>query len=72
MVCKRKEDKMPTTKMKRILWGIVRGVIIIGICFTILKPLFLKIGVSFMSERDLYDASVKYIAKHFTFTVYSI
>ena len=63
---------MTTTKVKRILWSIVRGVIVIGICFTILKPLFLKIGVSFMNESDLYDASVKYIAKHFTWNNYKL
>lgn len=52
--------------------NIVKAVIIIGICFTILQPLFVKISVSFMNEKDLYDSSVKYIAKHFTLQNYKM
>lgn len=48
-------------------WALVRGVIIIGICFLILYPTIVKIFVSFMSENDLYDITVKYIAKNPTF-----
>ena len=50
----------------------VRAVIIVGICFIILQPLFTKLSVSFMAERDLYDSSVKYIAKHFTLDNYKM
>ena len=59
-------------KVGRILWSIVRGVIIVGICFTILQPLFAKVSVSFMSERDLFDSSVKYVPKHFTLDNYGL
>ncbi len=59
-------------KVGRGLWSIVRGVIIIGICFTILQPLFVKLSVSFMSERDLFDSGVKYIPKHFTLNNYKL
>lgn len=48
-------------------WALVRGVIILGICFLILYPTLLKIFVSIMSEKDLYDVTVKYIAKSPTF-----
>lgn len=57
-------------RLGRSLWHIVRAVIITGICFVILQPLFAKVCVSFMEERDLYDSSVKYIAKHFTLKNY--
>lgn len=67
---KTKRKKMTPARMQRLLWSVIRGVIIIGICFTILKPLFLKVCVSFMEEQDLYDASVKYVAKHFTVNNY--
>lgn len=60
------------TKIGSLLWSIVRGVIAIGICFIILKPLYIKISVSFMAERDLYDSSIKYVPKHFTLTNYKI
>ena len=56
---------MTLANAQRMLWSIVRGVIVIGICFTILQPLILKFIVSFMREKDLYDASVKYVAKNF-------
>lgn len=69
---KRMHRHMTLARSQRLLWSIVRGVIIAGICFTILQPLLLKISVSFMQEKDLYDASVKYIAKHFTWNNYKL
>ncbi len=59
-------------RLGSFLWSIIRGVIVIGICFTILQPLILKVSVSFMSERDLYDSSVQYIPKHFTLDNYKL
>lgn len=54
----------------RIGWSIVRGVIIAGICFLILYPTMVKFLVSIMPEKDLYDISVKYIAKNPTLENY--
>ncbi|MCR4727697.1 MAG: carbohydrate ABC transporter permease [Lachnospiraceae bacterium] len=65
-------NKVSWPKVGRFLWSIIRGVIIIGICFTILQPLFVKISVSFMNEHDLLDSSIKYIPKHFTTTNYKL
>ena len=48
------------------LIALFRTLFIIGICFTILYPLLTKISMSFMAETDLYDRTVKVIAKHFT------
>ncbi len=64
--------RLTAAKVGRGLWSIVRGVIIIGICFTILQPLFVKLSVSFMSEKDLFDSAVKYIPKHFTLNNYKL
>lgn len=64
--------RFTVAKLGRLLWSIVRGVIIIGICFTILQPIFVKLSVSFMSERDLFDSAVKYIPKHFTLNNYKL
>ena len=44
-------------KISSILWKIVRGTIVIGICFVILYPLFVKFSVSIMEENDLYDST---------------
>lgn len=62
--------KITIWQVGRGVGHLVRAVIIIGICFIILQPLFTKLSVSFMDERDLYDSSVKYIAKHFTLNNY--
>jgi multiple sugar transport system permease protein len=64
--------RFTSAKLGRLLWSIVRGVIITGICFTILQPIFVKLSVSFMSERDLFDSAVKYIPKHFTLNNYKL
>jgi multiple sugar transport system permease protein len=69
---KKRRKRITPARVERGLWSVVRGVIILGICFTILQPLILKFCVSFMGERDLYDASVKYIPKHFTWNNYAL
>ncbi|QUI22298.1 carbohydrate ABC transporter permease [Vallitalea pronyensis] len=57
-------------KLMKGLWSLIRSVLIIGICFVIIYPLLSKISVSFMEEIDFYDASVKYIPRHFTWNNY--
>lgn len=64
--------RITPVRIGRMGWSLVRGVIVIGICFTILQPLFLKLSVSFMGESDLYDASVRYIPKNFTWSNYRL
>lgn len=59
-------------KISSHLWSIVRAVIIFGICFVILYPVFIKMSVSVMDENDLYDSTVKFIAKHFTWRNYKL
>lgn len=49
----------------KFLFSVFRLVFICGICFTILYPLLTKLSMSFMDETDLYDRTVKAIAKHF-------
>ncbi|HZK33793.1 MAG TPA: carbohydrate ABC transporter permease [Bacillota bacterium] len=54
----------------RYAWALIRGVIIIGICFLILYPTIVKALVSFMPEQDLYDVSVRYVPKTLTLENY--
>ena len=58
---KKQRGKMTLAKLGRFLFSIVRGVIVFGICYVILYPIFVKLSVSLMDEKDLYDATVKYI-----------
>lgn len=53
-------------------WSILRAILLAGISFIILYPLFTKITMSFMETRDLYDMSVRFIPKHFTLDNYRI
>ncbi|MBO2517294.1 MAG: carbohydrate ABC transporter permease [Clostridiales bacterium] len=46
-----------------ILWKIIRWLMIIGICYVILYPLFKKISVAFMSKSDMYDMTVKWVPR---------
>lgn len=57
---------------KKILWVTVRTILVSGICFLILYPLAAKLSVSVMAERDLYDITVCYVPKHFTWDNYRI
>lgn len=45
----------------------MRSVFLLGIGFYILYPLFIKLMAAFMSEKDIYDATVSLVPKNFTF-----
>jgi len=64
--------KLTLAKTSRFLWGVIRGVIVFGICYVILYPIFAKLTVSVMSESDLYDSTVKYVARTFTWKNYQM
>ncbi len=53
-------------KIAKWSWIIVRGVFIIGFCFTILYPVFLNIFKAFMPLSDAYDNSILFIPRSFT------
>jgi multiple sugar transport system permease protein len=54
------------------IYSIVRGLLVFGLCFLILQPLFDKISVSFMAELDLYDPTVISIPRNFSLSNYSM
>lgn len=66
----KKHRQISVDKVSAFLWRIIRGVIVTGICFVILYPIITKFSVSIMSESDLYDSTVKFIAKDFTLNNY--
>ncbi|MGF7146348.1 multiple sugar transport system permease protein [Anaerotaenia torta] len=69
---RKRHPRLTKARLGAFLWGIIRGVIVLGICFIILKPVFIKISLSIMAEKDLYDSSIRYVAKHFTLDNYRI
>jgi multiple sugar transport system permease protein len=56
----------PLEKTKNWTWRIIRTVLIIGFCFIILFPLFLRLSIVFRSKVDIYDPTVLWIPRHFT------
>ena len=47
-------------------------VLVAGISFIILYPLIAKLCLSFMAERDLYDPTIRFVAKNFTLENYKL
>ena len=58
--------------MKHLFFSIFRWVLILGICYIIIYPLLTKISSSFMSKKDLFDKTVQWIPRHFTFDNYKL
>jgi len=59
-------EKVLLSKIGKFAWALIRAVIVSGICFMIFYPTFLRLSVSFMHERDLFDLTVRYIPRNFT------
>jgi multiple sugar transport system permease protein len=57
----------PLEKLKKWSWIAVRNTMILGFCFIILFPLVLRLSVAFRSKVDIYDSTVLWIPRHFTF-----
>ncbi|NLM39574.1 MAG: carbohydrate ABC transporter permease [Firmicutes bacterium] len=57
------ERKLFWERVGRIGWSIVRGVIILGICYVIFYPLIVKISSSLMREVDMFDNMVQFVPR---------
>ncbi len=56
--------------LKKVLWYIVRLVLLIGISYIVLFPFFTKIAGSFMAPEDFVDVTVRLIPKNFSLDMY--
>lgn len=59
-------------KIMSAVISICRFVLLFGLCFLILQPIFNKISVSFMTEEDLFNPIVINIPEHFTTENYQL
>ena len=50
----------------QLAWSVVRAVIILGLCYVILYPFFIKIINGFKDYVDFLDPTVRFIPKHST------
>ena len=57
-------------RFSQLCISILHMALMICICYVILYPLFVKVITSFMEEKDLYDSTVQFIPKHFTWENY--
>ncbi len=56
-------------KRKRAIetaWPILRGAIVVGLCFIILYPIMFMVSSAFRSPADMNDPTILWIPKHFT------
>ena len=53
-------------------YRIIRVLMLFGLCFLILQPIFNKISVSFMAEEDLYNPMVINFPENFTAANYEM
>ena len=58
------------TFLKKVVWAIVRYILLIGIAYIVLFPFFSKISASVMSFKDFNDSMVRLIPKNFTIDIY--
>lgn len=57
-------------RLYSVLGSALRAIVIVSICFVIVRPVLVKLVSSFMLERDLYDQTVKWIPRSFTLENY--
>ncbi len=48
-------------------WGLIRTILIAGICFIIIHPILIKLSSSLMTEADMYDLTVKWIPRRLNY-----
>lgn len=59
-------------KIKKYSYSFIRFLLLFGMCFLILQPILNKISISFMAEKDLYNAMVISIPENFTTDNYQL
>lgn len=50
-----------------IIWPVFRALLLSGLCFIILYPLIFMVSAAVRSPNDMYDATVIWLPRHFTF-----
>lgn len=57
-------------KTRGVIWGIIRGVLLIGLCWLILYPLLVQLSTSLKTAQDVYDQTVIFIPRSLTIENY--
>ena len=56
--------------LKKVVWALVRYILLIGVAYIVLFPFFSKISASVMSYTDFTDSMVRLIPKNFSLEIY--
>ena len=69
---KRSNGYLLKKKAKAFTTSLLRAILLFGMCFLILQPIFNKISISFMSEQDLYNPMIITVPEHLTLDNYEL
>lgn len=61
---------LKSKRLRKIVWAIVRTVLLTGLCFLVLYPILTLLIASLKSEQDMYDSTVIFIPRSMSFTNY--
>lgn len=64
--------RLPINGWMRWGWAVVRALLVAGLCYVILYPIFFKISFSFKQLDDIYDPTVLWIPKHLSLESFRI
>lgn len=53
-------------RFMNISWATVRSILIVGLCFLIIYPLFIKFSTTLMTEKDIFDQTVQWVPRDFS------
>ena len=56
--------------LKKVVWALVRYILLVGVAYIVLFPFFSKISASVMSYTDFTDSMVRLIPKNFSIEIY--
>lgn len=69
---RRSEGYLMRRKAGRVCVSVVRGILLIGLCFMIVQPLLTRFLQGLMMSDDLYDSTVRLIPRHVTLENYRL
>ena len=61
---------LKSKRLRKVVWAIVRTVLLMGLCFLVLYPILTLLIASLKSEQDMYDSTVIFIPRTLNFLNY--
>ena len=69
---RRSDGYLLKRRSKEIAVSVIRGLLMFGLCFMIIRPLITRFFMSLMQEKDLYDSTIILLPRHVTLENYKI